>query len=494
MTDRGESSGILSGTLFTGLGKSMVVFLGLASFLISARWLTTEELGGFTIIQVAAVFIANFSDFGINTALTKYLAQDENADSRTNLIFICFFFRLLTLLFAVLIAFLLHRVLFSLFGSSFYLDLLPYLPVLVFLEGFSKFYNATLEGLFRFKAIGILDIITSILSFGLMILFLVWLDMGLVGRFLVRILVLLIPLTIMVMLQPIRKAQTTSFTPIKGILRFGFPLYINQVLSFVFLRADTFIIGILLGPAEIALYEIARKIPESLEMIYDAFRRVYFPKVSRLLAHGKKIRSALILNSSLRLLTFVTSFGALVSFFWGKELINLLFSNKYEESAIVFAVIMVGLVTLVVDYTLGFTIVAAGDSDKPMLINIVRTGINFLGYFTLIKPLGVIGAALAAIIGTVVVNPLNIYFLRKRNIPVKVSTYLKPFLLMLAILLSAWLMPWKNSGIEIGLVIVFLIASWWLSIIGREDLDSIKDIIGHLIRRKKFTDQTNQPS
>lgn len=484
MDTKSDASGILSGTLFTGLGKSMVVFLGLASFLVSARWLTTEELGGFTIIQVAAVFIANFSDFGINTALTKYLAEEESQDAQQNLIFIGFLFRLATLVVAVLLAFLSHRVLFSLFGSSFYLDLLPYLPVLVLLEGFSKFYNSALEGLFRFKAIGIIDIITSILSFGLMVALLVWLDMGLTGRFLVRILVLLIPLLIMMVLLPVRKAKRSSFAPLKGILRFGFPLYINQVLSFIFLRADTFIIGILLGPAEIALYEIARKIPESLEMIYDAFRRVYFPLVSRLLAHGEKIRSALLLNNSLRLLTFATAFGALLSFFWGEELINLLFSDKYQQSGIVFAVIMVGLVTLVVDYTLGFTIVAAGDSDKPMLINIVRTAVNFVGYFTLIKPLGVVGAALAAIIGTILVNPLNVYFLLKRSIGVQVSTYVKPFILMLVILAMAWLLPWKNNWVEIGLVLLFIAASWQFAIFGREDLHTVTSIINHFLRRK----------
>src|SRR5690606_41186575 len=68
---------------------------------------------------------------------------------------------------------------------------------------------------------------------------------------------------------------------LQELLRFGFPLQLNFVLSFVFSRADTFLISVLLGPAQVAFYEIARRIPDSVSDAYEAFVQVYFPSVAQ---------------------------------------------------------------------------------------------------------------------------------------------------------------------------------------------------------------------
>lgn len=107
-------------------------------------------------------------------------------------------------------------------------------------------------------------------------------------------------------------------------------------MTFLFQRADTFIIGGFIGPAEIAIYEIARKIPESIESLYEAFRKVYFPFISDLFGQKKNQEATDMLNHSVRLIAVAGVFGILVAFFFGSEIITLLFSSGYERSSLLF--------------------------------------------------------------------------------------------------------------------------------------------------------------
>ena len=71
------------------------------------------------------------------------------------------------------------------------------------------------------------------------------------------------------------KAMVTLPT-LKGMVRFGWPLQMQYILDFVFARIDTVIIGAWLGATSVALYEVARKLPDSIMYLFDAFQSVYF--------------------------------------------------------------------------------------------------------------------------------------------------------------------------------------------------------------------------
>ena len=72
------------------------------------------------------------------------------------------------------------------------------------------------------------------------------------------------------------------------MLKFGFPLQIQYILDFIFSRIDTVLISSLLGTSATAFYEIARKIPDSLLQLFNAFRSVYFPMITEMDAKGER--------------------------------------------------------------------------------------------------------------------------------------------------------------------------------------------------------------
>jgi O-antigen/teichoic acid export membrane protein len=65
-------------------------------------------------------------------------------------------------------------------------------------------------------------------------------------------------------------------------------------------------------------------------------------------------------------------FGTLVAVVFGRDVIRLLFSETYLPCYVPFVLLMVGLVLKVTENTLGYSLVAIGDSDKPLIVNAVR--------------------------------------------------------------------------------------------------------------------------
>jgi O-antigen/teichoic acid export membrane protein len=70
-----------------------------------------------------------------------------------------------------------------------------------------------------------------------------------------------------------------NFNPklFKEIFRFGFPLGLNNILTFIFMRIDRIMIGAMISPIGVAYYEIADKIPNSSRRMYGSFRSVFSP-------------------------------------------------------------------------------------------------------------------------------------------------------------------------------------------------------------------------
>ena len=55
------------------------------------------------------------------------------------------------------------------------------------------------------------------------------------------------------------------------IIRFSFPLYINSLLTFLRERVNIFLIGIMMNPVSVALYDVATKVPLGLIRIFQSF-------------------------------------------------------------------------------------------------------------------------------------------------------------------------------------------------------------------------------
>lgn len=479
-------TGMIDGVVSTGIGSILFTIFGLLGFILSSRWLTKEELGTFVILQLVVGFVVGVSSLGLELSVTKFIAESEDAQRRQEILNTVISFRLLTIFVSSGLALLLRQPLFRLFGESPLVSMtITYIPILVLFESLTRMFDSVLSGYFQFRWMAFLSVITSFVNFILIIVLLGWQDLGLPGRIWARLIALIITVIAAVLWGGLKFHLRINFSQLWGMIKFSFPLFINYILSFVFMRADTFIIGGFLGVEEIAVYEIARKIPESIESMYDSFRKVFFPYMSGLFARQQNALAAQVLNHSLRLITFTGVLGTLVAFLFGKEIIILLFSGQYSESGFLFGLLMVVLTMNVIDYTLGYSLVAVGESNKPPLINTVHTAVNFLGYFTLIPLLGVVGAALATLLGIVVVNPINLFFLKRKQIAANAWTYGKPVLLGLGCFLLTSFMLADHWLVDLLVLLFYVALSFLMHTITADDIVFAWEWIQHQIHRRK---------
>ncbi len=150
-------------------------------------------------------------------------------------------------------------------------------------------------------------------------------------------------LSIAIVYSKIEYSLELNKAVLKEMLSFGFPLQIQSILDFVYSRIDTVIIATLVGTAGTAYYEVARKIPDALMQLYNAFRSVYFPMITELNAKDHREEALQMLNTSIRSLAFIVLLGAMISVTFGKDILRLLFSDQYLSSYPIFVLLMIGL-------------------------------------------------------------------------------------------------------------------------------------------------------
>ncbi|MEM9952747.1 MAG: flippase [Chloroflexota bacterium] len=462
----------ITGTLFTGAGKFMVMVLGIFGLAITTRILTPAEVGLYVLLLAIVIFLSEISSIGLNFAIPKFLPGIEDEDEERLTINTILIFRLFTIVVISVVAFLIAKPLFTLFSATVpaTTELLIYISVLVALESIGKLLIAILQGHFKFKTIGLTNTISSMVNFGGILLFVLYFQLGLVGLILAKLASRVIAYGYALLSANLDLRLELDVPILKKLLIFGFPLQINYIMSFIFQRMDVFLIATFLGPLQVGLYEIARRIPDSLAEAYEAFVQVFFPFLSKFSETGENDELTQMLNVSLRWLVFTLLTGAMIAFTFGTEIITLLFSDQYTESGMVFGIVMVSFTIVVLDSTQGYTLIAVGKASKIPQINFVRTLISFVGYFLLIPPLGIVGAAMAGPIAMAMVNPAVVWFLRRSNVAVDYRGYLVSFAIFFT-LLACYFGFDMNSILErILLTISFVVANIMLSVVTWDEI------------------------
>jgi O-antigen/teichoic acid export membrane protein len=257
---------------------------------------------------------------------------------------------------------------------------------------------------------------------------------------------------------------------LKPLLAFGFPLGLNGILTVVFQKIDTLLVGALVSPIGVAYYGVACKIPDSIPSLFRSFESAYLPTMSQLYGHKDVEQATILLNSCLRVVSFITITGALMVALFQREIVQLLFSEQYLPSAPTLSLLMIALNMELVIYVLGNTLVAAGQSDKPVKCNVVTIVVNILGNVVLIPMLGFVGAAWARIASRYAANPLNIWYLRRMALKVDAWGYIKPIVVFGLLWLGYQLFEPESAVLRLGLAGVFGFSCILLKIISKEDI------------------------
>lgn len=428
-----------TGVLATGTGTALTLIIGLLSISIAVRYLSKEAVGTYLLLQVIVNFMLMVGDFGLSMSVVRLIAGTESKESGVEGQLAVS--TLITVKLAVAVVMTLAVVVLKgglelLFDNRLLFEVALFLPVLYILEDARGFMTSVLQGLHKYTSIALSGVIISVVNLVAILVLVCTLDFGMTGLIWARMIALGVALVYMKVKVPYCLRPSFHRGVAERLARFGYPLGLNNILTFVFMKMDMFLIGMLLSPVGVAYYGTASRIPDAGRQLFESFRAVFYPNLSELFYTNRKVEAEAVLNASLRIVSFAAMFITLAVIVFQTQIVLLLFSESYLESAPVLALLMVALAVGLVGNVLGTSLVAAGYSRLPAIINIVDAVVNISANLILIPIYGVMGAAMAALLARAATNPVNVFFLKKKGIAVNSLEYLKPagvFLICLAL-------------------------------------------------------------
>lgn len=196
----------------------------------------------------------------------------------------------------------------------------------------------------------------------------------------------------------------------KRIIQTGKWVTLFGVFDYLYTQSDNIIVGRILGVAPLGIYQNAYKISTApLTEVGDIFFRVTFPVFSKISTETERLKSAFIKNSLVNFILMATA-GILI-FIFAAPIVQILFGIGWESATPVVKLLSILGVVRGVAGSTNSLLVAKEKQKYSAIVMIVSTLGLWLSIVPLINAYGILGAGMAAIIGTLVSLPFTGYFI-----------------------------------------------------------------------------------
>ncbi len=401
--------------VITFISSLISMFLGLLISILVGRNLGAGELGLYSMMSTIYGISMIFAGIGIQSAVTKYVAQYKEDRSKTNKIVTSGIITTLLLGVGFSILFSLSSGIFEgVFNKKGLSELLILLsPVFPF-----ALVSGTLLGLLNgrreMKKYGIATIIQSILMIVISVS-LFYLGFGVRGVVIGNVLS-----SVGSCLYLIRVSWSYFEITLEGyvqttreILRFGSLVFGSNLIGSLNSQADLILTGYFLTATELGYYGVAIGFSKFFLIVPMAIQRITGPTTSEF--WGKKDHTGLqiMIDKSLKYTAcIILPIGLGVGFF-AMEIITKLYKGDFSNSVLPLSILIVGQMFHGIVISVGASITQAGRPDLGMkqvgICAIINVALNAL----LIPYLGIIGAAIASTITLLINSFIGLYLIIK---------------------------------------------------------------------------------
>ena len=360
-----------------------------------------EEYGFYFVVFNFSFLFNILLDFGITNFNNRNIAQHNHLLNKhvsgilvLKLLLVVVYF-LFTFLAALLWGFSMDQ-----------LKLLVLLGFNQFLISFILYLRSNISGLLFFKT----DSILSVLDRFLMILFCGVLLWGHVTKEAFRIewfvycqtvaylITVLIALYIVIRKANFRKLNW-NWLFFLMIIKKSMPFALLVLLMMFYTRLDPVLLGSILegrlGNEQAGVYAHGFRLLDAATMIAFLFAILLIPIFSKMLKQKESVEQ--MLKLSFTLIITVAVIVASVSFFYSKEMMELLYNDDISQSVPVFQLLMMGFVAISTTYIFGTLLTANGNLKELNIIAVISLGINLAINILLIPHLMALGSAIASL-------------------------------------------------------------------------------------------------
>lgn len=475
---------VVRGIVLAGAGTLPNMVFGFLSMTLAARIISEQALGIYFLLLTIVYLLEIVGNMGLRLSAAKFIASAPDDAERARITNNLLTFRLVTILLVCAGAMLMRPVFLHFFGSGLLSTVFMYAPLLFAAQLTEGTLSYMMQGFHLYERMALVQAFQGVLNFVLVALLVIGLHLDIAGLLLASTIALTVSSVIRLHMIPTPKALAWDWDQVRAILRFGAPLQGNDVMTFIFQRIDVLILGAYMSPTHIAYLEVANKIPTYFQRLSQAIQSVYFPHLADLFARGRRTEAEHILDNALRLSSFGTMFAALVTLLFHREIIVLLFSEKYLPSGWPLGVLMAVFGISMASQLIDSTLISGGHPGYILVINAVTTVVTIVASLTMVPRWGVTGAVLSRLLANLFTHPVAVWCLYREGIKVRVARYIKPAILLVLALLIARLAHADGLIARASIVVAFVAISLALSIIRVQDVAGILSSLASRQTRK----------
>jgi len=395
-------------TIETFSTRIFLILFSLITSVIVARALGPEQRGLYGIALTVSMLGIQFSNLGLHSSNTFYIARDHKLLSPLlgNSI-------LISLLFGSLISLLV--------GAFFYWfpDIAPITNLILLLAliwipiglGYLLVQNLLL-GIQEVRAYNKIEILNKAVAviLILIVIFFGWVSAETIFTAALIALTVSFVWTIKTLGKHLQQPIHISNSLFKSNLPYGIKSYLGSLVGFLMLRVDLLMINHFLGKKETGLYDIAINMSEMIYLFPLVVSTVLFPKLAALesvqekWALSKNVGWALLIGMAV-----ICTVTVLVAY----PLIRLLYGEAFIACVPAFLLLIISKFLMSANSIFGNFIASIYVPWTTVPFNFLILGVNILLNIVWIEKYGIIGAAYASILCFALLIPFYYYYAMK---------------------------------------------------------------------------------
>jgi len=376
----------------------------------AARVLGAGEYGIFNYVLGFAGFFTLFADVGINSLLTRDIAQ--NPEKRAEFFSNSFWIKIgLLAITAILVIFVAPH-----FTSIKEAQLLiPLVAILVIADGIREFCIAFLRGIEKMEAEAF---IVTIMNISIMVAGFVILSINQTAKALLITYITSVVVTSSIALIMLRKYFAQIFLHIKKerifyVLRSAWPIAFAGIFGILMLNTDTIMLGWWVTPEQIGYYSAGQRIIQVLYTLPALLASATFPALSRAIQKKNHQQEKVVNEKSMTLIYAIGAPLITGGLLTAKPLISLLFGPEYLPGTLAFQILLVGILIQFPGVFLSNLVIARNKQKKAILFTALGAFTNIGLNILLIPPFGIAGCAAATFVSLLSNFGLLWIFLKK---------------------------------------------------------------------------------
>ena len=397
-----------------GLSKVIIIFSGLASSIITARYLGPEKNGIIAALIVYPGLFMTVGSLGVRQSATYFLGKKIYSEKEIKIAITQIW--LFTTLISLMTCFILMRN-FSNSGDKLFWVLLALAPLPFSL--FNTYNSGIFLGKNDIKTFNKINWIPSLLSFTGVVIFVISIKMDVSGALMASIFGPLIMSLILLFKNKLIQSFNFRYnwTIIKSMLSVGIVYALALLIINLNTRVDIVILDKLSSPTEMGIYAKGSSLVQYMWQIPMILGTIIFARSS---VSKRDKEFSLKVTQLLRISFFIISILAILLYVVSPTLILTLFGNKFFGSILVLRLLLPGVVIYTIFIVMNMDLAGKGKPWVSMKAMVPALIVNIVLNLLVIPEHGANGASLSSTISYTIAGLLFLHFYSKEvKIPIK---------------------------------------------------------------------------